>query len=88
MIEEEHPFGTPGLLGPVRMRTYLDERGRLTVYGGQEQSELYDHALDPAETHNLHDAPEGDKLRQQLTDALARELIELADRGRAPTSSA
>lgn len=88
VIEEEHPFGTHGLPGPVRMRTYLDERGRLTVYGGQPYAELYDHEADPAEIHNLHDTPEGDALRQALTEALARELIELADRGRAPSASA
>jgi arylsulfatase A-like enzyme len=88
LIEEEHPFGTSGLPGPARIRSFVGERGRLTLYGDGLPGELYDHETDPTEQHNLHDEPEGDKLRVALTEAMAYELVALADRGLAPTASA
>lgn len=88
MIEEEHPFGAPGLPGPARIRTSLEERSRLIPLRWSSPGELYDHNLDRGELLNIHDEPEGDKLRFALTEAMTHELVEPADRGRAPTASA
>lgn len=88
LVEEDQPFGIPGLKGPVRMRTLLTEDARLTVYGGHGTSELYHHTEDPEETTNLADTIDGAGLQARMTAALTEELISLADCGTRPAASA
>jgi arylsulfatase A-like enzyme len=88
LVEEDQPFGLPGLPGPVRMRTVITPRGRLTRYFGSGTSELYDHRADPGELENLAGRPEHGDLERQLTEALVVEMAGVADEGTAPTAAA
>lgn len=74
-VEEELPFGTEGLEGPIRMRTAVTAEGRITVYAGQEFGELFDLQSDPNELRNLWAAPEGAALRSRMMEVLARDAI-------------
>ncbi|GAB4099682.1 sulfatase family protein [Sinomonas halotolerans] len=88
LIEEDQPFGLPGLPGPVRMRTVVTVEGRLTRYFGAGETELYDHAADPGELHNLAGDPGHAGLERRLTEALVASMAALADEGTAPTAAA
>lgn len=80
LVEEDEPFGLEGLPGPVRMRTVLTERARMTRYDTVADGELYDLDADPDETRNRYtDAPE---LRAELTERLVAALVEAPDSGR------
>ncbi|PZG13291.1 sulfatase family protein [Nonomuraea aridisoli] len=50
----------------LNLRTYVDDRYKLTVYQGQEYGELFDLQEDPGELRNLWDAPEHADLRSRL----------------------
>jgi arylsulfatase A-like enzyme len=88
LIEEEQPFGLPGLSAPVRMRTLVTEEGRLTLYAGQAFGELYDRRTDPEERRNLWDASEGRDLRARLHEQLVREMAAVDDFGIRPLAGA
>ena len=45
------------------MRTYVDERYKITIYQGKDYGEIYDLKNDPLEEHNLW---ENDSLRAEL----------------------
>jgi hypothetical protein len=51
----------------------------LTLYEGVEWGELYDLAEDPDELNNLWDNPQCRDRRYELTERLARKMMELAD---------
>jgi len=80
LIEEDMPFGTAGLDGPVRMRTIVTDAGRLTIYHGHDLGECYDYASDPGESRNIYGrgTPLEERLRQRLFD----EVLTLADEGK------
>ncbi|WP_415855930.1 sulfatase, partial [Sinomonas sp. G460-2] len=84
LVEEDQPFGLPGLPGPVRMRTVITAEGRLTRYFGAREAELYDHTSDPGELDNLAGRPDHRALERRLTEALLVEMASLADEGTAP----
>lgn len=88
LIEEDQPFGIPGLPGPVRIRTLVTEDARLSVYANHAFGELYDRSLDPDETTNLYGASEAEPLKASLIAQMAHELIRLDDMGTAPVASA
>ncbi|TQK70286.1 sulfatase [Nocardioides sp. SLBN-35] len=88
LVEEDQPFGLPGLPGPVHIRTLLTEDARLTVYGGHDVRELYALDDDADETTNLADTLDGAALQARLTADLAAELIRLTDTGIRPAASA
>lgn len=50
----------------VNLRSYIDERYKLTVYQGREYGELYDLASDPRELRNLWDDPAHRDLKERL----------------------
>ena len=50
----------------VHLRTYVDERYKVTVYRDHEYGELFDLAEDPGETRNLWDSPEHLALKCRL----------------------
>ncbi len=52
LIEEDQPNGFNGLPASVRMRTLVTNDGRMTLYHGTDEGELYDHGIDPLEQHN------------------------------------
>lgn len=48
------------------MKTYVNDRYKLTVYYNQEYGELYDLQNDSGELHNLWDNPEYKDLKADL----------------------
>jgi arylsulfatase A-like enzyme len=50
----------------VNLRTYVDQRYKLTVYYNQEYGELFDLESDPGETRNLWNDPEHLELKAKL----------------------
>jgi hypothetical protein len=57
----------------------ITKRHRLTLYEGADWGELYDFSEDPHEMSNLWQAPRAQRQRHELTERLARRLMELAD---------
>ena len=59
----------------LHLRTYIDERYKLTIYRGAEYGELYDLQTDPGEVQNLWDDPASASLKSRLLlDFLQAEL--------------
>lgn len=50
----------------VHLRTYLDQRYKLTVYRDRDYGEMFDLEEDPGETRNLWDDPEKRELKLEL----------------------
>lgn len=50
----------------IHMKTYIDQRYKLTVYYNREYGELFDLQNDPAEIKNLWSDPASEKLKAQL----------------------
>lgn len=79
VIEEHQRWGYMGLQNNFRARSLIAEYFRLTLYEGVEWGELYDLAEDPDELNNLWDNPQCRDRRYELTERLARKMMELAD---------
>ncbi len=60
MVENLHDYPY------VNLRTYVDDRYKLTVYFNQEYGEMFDLKEDPGELRNLWDVPEYQALKNQL----------------------
>jgi hypothetical protein len=88
IIEEDQPFGLPGLPGPVRTRSVLTKAGRLTRYFGTDITELYDHLLDREELNNVAGEAKFKDLEEALALAMMEGMAALADTGTAPTAAA
>lgn len=88
VVEEDQPFGTAGLPGPVRMRTLISDTARLTEYPDHGVTELYDLTEDPDERHNIAADPEAAGLLNHARTTMLHEVIRLADAGTAPTHAA
>jgi arylsulfatase A-like enzyme len=88
IIEEDQPFGLPGLPGPVRTRSVLTKAGRLTRYFGTDITELYDHELDREELNNVAREAKFKDLEEVLALAMMEGMAALADSGTAPTAAA
>ncbi|MCF0074085.1 sulfatase [Dyadobacter sp. CY261] len=64
----ETPYNTPTI------KAVRTETGKLIQYPGEEGwSELYDLSKDPAETTNLYQSPNGEKLKKQLLGELSKQ---------------
>jgi arylsulfatase A-like enzyme len=85
VVEEEQHAGVLGFDRPMRLRTIITDRYRMTVYRGVEWGELYDLADDPAETRNMWDSHNAREIRHELMARLAYELIDTADDSPLPT---
>ena len=79
LIEEHQRRGYMGLKNNFRARSLITEGSRLTLYEGVDWGELYDLSNDPHEMNNLWDDPQSRDRRYELTEKLARKMIELAD---------
>jgi arylsulfatase A-like enzyme len=85
VVEEDQMFDFLGNGRHLRMRSLVREDARLTLYQGHEHGELFDLARDPDEMTNLFARPEGRSLRADLSEELARRLIDYADDSPKPT---
>jgi arylsulfatase A-like enzyme len=79
VIEEHQRRGYMGLANNFRARSLITKRHRLTLYEGADWGELYDFSEDPHEMSNLWQEPRAQRQRHELTERLARKLMELAD---------
>lgn len=50
----------------IHVRTFVQDRYKLTIYRGEPWGELYDLERDPGERHNLFDDPAAASVKQQL----------------------
>ena len=53
----------------LHMKTYIDERYKLTLYCNRDYGEIFDLSADPGEVNNLYDDA---SLRAELTEAMLR----------------
>ena len=79
VIEEHQRRGYMGLKNNFRARSLITEDHRLTLYEGANWGELYDLKNDRAEMRNLWHDQRGAAKRRELTELLARKLMELSD---------
>jgi arylsulfatase A-like enzyme len=86
-IEEDQKNDMTGAGVDTRMRTLVDERGRITLYEGHGHGELFA-ANDTLEMNNLFAKPEGRELRRDMTESLLHQMMLHADRSPRPTHNA
>jgi arylsulfatase A-like enzyme len=79
LVEEEGQRTSYGFSRPVRMRSLLTRRHRLSLYDGADWGELYDRDADPLERHNLWDSSAHAGVRADLMTGLARRMLSLVD---------
>ena len=79
IIEEHQRRGYMGFKNNFRARSLITEKERLTLYEGVDWGELYNFTNDPDEMNNLWNDPSSQTRRHELTEALARKMMELAD---------
>jgi arylsulfatase A-like enzyme len=79
VIEEHQRRGYMGFKNNFRARTLITKDFRLTLYEGVDWGELYDFARDPHELCNLWHDPRARDRSHDLTEELARRMMELAD---------
>ena len=71
----------------LHMKTYIDERYKLTLYCNRDYGEIFDLSADPGEVNNLYDDA---SLRAELTEAMLRvEMLkeELLSKGQSQHAS-
>lgn len=79
LVEEEGQRTSFGFDRPVRMRSIVTGRHRLSVHEGAQWGELYDLVDDPNEMENLWDAPRMREIRAALMEQMLREMIAATD---------
>jgi hypothetical protein len=79
LIEEHQRRGYMGFSNNFRARTLITRDFRLTLYEGADWGELYDLENDPAELKNLWLDAQSQKTRHDLTERLARKMMELSE---------
>ncbi|MGH7784459.1 MAG: sulfatase family protein, partial [Candidatus Binatia bacterium] len=79
LIEEHQRRGYMGFDNNFRARSLITRDARLTIYQGVEWGELYDLTSDPNEMNNLWSERNARPKRDELTEALARKMMALAD---------
>jgi len=88
LIEEDGQRIFGGFEKPVRCRSLVTERWRMTVYDGVEWGEIYDLQNDPKEVNNLWPDPDFRRDKAELMERLARKMIACADKSPLPTGLA
>lgn len=88
LIEEDGHEAALGFAAPVRVRTALTQRYRLSIYEGVDWGELYDLQEDPDEMVNLFDDPNHASLRSKMFETLSRQMMIHADKSPFPTGRA
>ena len=85
IIEQEDQRKYFGLEPPLRLRTLVTERYRMTIYHGNDWGEIYDLSNDPAEINNLWGDKASQKLKADLLEIMSRRQMALTDLGPLPT---
>lgn len=85
LIEEEGQRIYFGFDQPVRMRSLVTHRYRLSVYDGADWGELYDLEEDPHEIRNLWNEAAMRETRHALVERLSRAMISATDFSPLPT---
>lgn len=88
IVEEDNQRAFLGFDRPVRMRTLVSGRWRMTVYRGADWGELYDLDSDPLELHNRWSDPALATIRSDLLLQLVHSMQELADESPLPKARA
>jgi len=88
LVEQESQRTIPGFEPPMRMRTLVTARHRLTVYEEDDDGELYDLDADPDELDNLWESPQHAGIRATLLHALACAMISHAETSPFPSARA
>lgn len=88
LVEEDNQRAFLGFDQPVRVRTLVTERWRLTVYRGAEWGELYDLQNDPHETHNLWHSPQIAQVRESLLWQMVKTMTDWSDDSPLPRARA
>lgn len=88
LLEEEGQRIYFGFDAPVRMRTLLTPRHRLSLYEGAAWGELYDRDEDPTESINLWDDSPHQALKQHLLHQLLQQSIAHNDTSLTPIAVA
>ncbi len=79
IVEEDQRRGYMGFEPNFRARTLVADNWRITMYSQADWGELYDLTSDPNEFENLWDDPAHAGKRMEMTERLARRMIDLAD---------
>ena len=88
LVEDDQQRIALGFSRPVRVRTLVTARRRMTLYDDAEWGELYDLAEDPWEMVNLWDDPASAPARAAMMERLARRQMDLVERSPGPTNRA
>ena len=88
LVEEDNQRAFLTFERPVRLRTLVTDRWRLSVYRGVDWAELYDLQEDPLELHNRWNDPEYAGVQGDLLRQLVQTMEELADDSPLPTARA
>ena len=79
VIEEHQRRGYMGFANNFRARSLITQDYRLTLYEGADWGELYAFKSDPDEMNNLWNDVSSRDRRYELTEQLARRMMDLAD---------
>ncbi len=88
LVEQEEPRPYFGLKQPIRLRTLVTDRYRMSIYHGVEWGEIYDLEQDPGEINNLWDDPDFVATKAMLMEKLAREEMAAVDYSPLPLKTA
>ena len=88
MIEEDAQRSMIGMKPPMRVRTYVTNRWRMSIREDADWGELFDLENDPLEIANRWDDPSARDVRAELFERMARRMMELQDRSPFPTGRA
>ena len=84
-LEQEDQRRYFGIEPPLRLRTLVTERYRMTIYHGNDWGEIYDLSEDPGEINNLWGDKASQKLKADLLEIMSRRQMALTDLGPLPT---
>jgi arylsulfatase len=88
LVEEDNQRAFLTFDRPVRLRTLVTDRWRLSVYRGVDWAEMYDLREDPLELHNRWNDPSLAGVQSELLRQLVQTMEELADDSPLPTARA
>jgi arylsulfatase A-like enzyme len=88
LVEDDTQWAYLGFRQPLRARTLVTQRWRMSTYLDAEWGELYDLRGDPGEERNLWDDPTSRAVRADLMQMQTQKMMELCDRSPLPTARA